>query len=133
VKLQDYRNDFYTYSGKASDLNRQLGFAGIALIWLFKKDVAGIPAIPGELIIPGVLIVASLTLDMVHYSVASIIWRCFYRRKEDAGVSEGQELDHSVWLERPIWLLFVAKIGCVVAAYCYLFSYLIKILIDHTT
>jgi hypothetical protein len=27
VKLQDYRETFYDFSGKASDLNRQLGFA----------------------------------------------------------------------------------------------------------
>lgn len=76
--LQDYRETFYTFSGKASDLNRQLAFAGIAIIWLFKKDnLAGL-SIPRELLWPGVLIVLSLGLDMLHYVVASVIWRYFY-------------------------------------------------------
>ena len=53
MKLQGYRADFYTYSGKASDLSRQLAFAGIALIWLFKKDDAGRLSIPPDLVMPG--------------------------------------------------------------------------------
>jgi len=45
MNLQDYRDDFYTYSGKASDISRQLAFAGIAIIWIFKKEVpATVPA-----------------------------------------------------------------------------------------
>jgi hypothetical protein len=133
VKLQDYRDDFYTFSGKASDLNRQLGFAGIALIWLFKKDVGGSPTIPATLLLPSILIISSLTLDMLHYCVASIIWRCFYRGKEKAKVGENVEIDHSIWLELPIWLLFVAKIVCVVVAYIYIFKFLVGVFLNHTS
>ena len=126
MKLQDYRDTFYTFSGKASDLNRQLAFAAIALIWLFKKDVAGQPAIPHQLILPGALVAASLTLDMLHYCVASFIWRRFYTRKEKEGVSEGAQLDHDASLERPIWIFFVLKIVCVVAAYLFILIFLIS-------
>jgi hypothetical protein len=132
VKLQDYRDTFYTFSGKASDLNRQLGFAGIALIWLFKKDVNGSPAIPTDLIVPGVLIVSSLTLDMLHYCVASIIWHTFYRSKEKANVGEDDDIEHGVCLVIPINFLFGLKILCVVAAYVYIFGYLISVFINHT-
>jgi hypothetical protein len=126
MKLQDYRNDFYTFSGKASDLNRQLGFAAIALIWLFKTDVAGQPSIPPPLIWPGILVVASLSLDMLHYCLASIIWRLFYRSKEKAGVRETTNITHSPWLEFPIWALFVLKIACVVIAYFYIGLFLVE-------
>jgi hypothetical protein len=129
VRLQDYRDTFYEFSGKASDLSRQLAFAAIALIWLFKKDVGGQPTLPRELILPGILVVASLTLEMLQYCVASIIWRTFYRRKEEAGVGENVEIEHSEWLERPITLLFAAKIVCVVAAYIAIFIFLIKTLL----
>jgi hypothetical protein len=128
LKLQDYRNDYYTFSGKASDLSRQLSFAAIALIWLFKKDDAGQLTIPADLIVPGVLVVSSLTLDMLQYCFASIIWYCFYRSKENANVSEDAELDHSVWLERPTTLLFVAKIICVIVAYGYILVFFVKLL-----
>jgi hypothetical protein len=129
MKLQDYRNDFYAFSGKASDLNRQLAFAAIALIWLFKRDVSGQPTIPAELVLPGILVVLSLTFEMLHYCVASIIWRIFYRAKERENVAETAELVHSVWLERPIWALFVIKIICVIAAYLFIFAFLLHTLL----
>jgi hypothetical protein len=96
VKLQDYRNDFYTFSGKASDLNRQLAFAAIALIWLFKKDMGQQPTIPSSLVYPAIFVVISLVLDMLHYCVASIVWRSFYRSKEKQRVGERRNLQHSV-------------------------------------
>lgn len=127
MKLQDYRDDFYAFSGKASDLTRQLGFAGIALIWLFRKDVGGQQTIPKELILPGILIVGSLILDMLHYCVGSVIWRLFYRSKEKIHVPEDRELAHSVWLERPIWFLFIAKIVCIIVAYVFILIFLAKL------
>jgi hypothetical protein len=121
--LQDYRETFYTFSGKASDLNRQLAFAGIAIIWLFKKDnLAGL-SIPRELLWPGVLIVLSLGLDMLHYVVASVVWRYFYRSQEKAGVDEGKVLTHETYLEWPIYFFFSAKIIIVLAAYVLLVNY----------
>jgi hypothetical protein len=128
VKLQDYRNDFYTFSGKASDLNRQLAFAAIALIWLFKKDIGQQPTISSSLIYPAIFVVISLVLDMLHYCVASIVWRSFYRSKEKQHVGERRNLQHSVWLERPIWIIFVLKILAVVIAYIGIGVFLINTL-----
>jgi hypothetical protein len=71
------------------------------------------------------LVVTSLTLDMLHYCVGSIIWRRFYTSKEKAHVSEAAELNHDALLELPIWALFVLKIACVVAAYVCIFVFLI--------
>jgi hypothetical protein len=121
--LQDYRETFYTFSGKASDLNRQLALAGIAIIWLFKKDNLSGLSIPRELLWPGVLIVLSLGLDMLHYVVASVIWRYFYRSQEKAGVDEDKVLTHETYLEWPIYFFFSAKIIIVLAAYVLLVNY----------
>lgn len=124
--LEDYRETFYTFTGKASDLNRQLAFAGIAIIWLFKKDnLAGL-SIPRELLWPGVLIVASLALDMLHYVVASVVWRHFYRTQEKLGADEKADLTHDVYLEWPIYLLFSLKIIAVLAAYVFLVAYFVR-------
>ena len=66
MNLQDYRDDFYTYSGKASDISRQLAFAGIAIIWIFKKKVPATGlTVPSELILPGILIVLALGVDLL--------------------------------------------------------------------
>jgi hypothetical protein len=132
VKIPDYRATFYEFTGKASDLNRQLGFAAIALIWLFKKDAGGALTLPSELILPGILVVSSLTLDMVQYCVAAIVWRFYYRSKEKAGISDDTELGlHDERLELPIWFFFVAKIVCIVAAYAFIFRFLVKVLLNH--
>lgn len=82
MKLKDARDNYYFYTGKASELVRQLGLAGIAVIWLFKKEVAGVPKIPEELLLPLVLIVLGLALDLLQYVSASIIWGVFQRWKE---------------------------------------------------
>jgi hypothetical protein len=126
VKLQDYRDDFYTYSGKASDLSRQLAFAGIALIWLFKKESGGQLTIPNELVLPSIFIVVALALDLIHYCLASVIWRIFYRSKEKEGVDEDTMLQHSTALETPIWTVFCAKIAFVLLAYAQLLAFLVR-------
>jgi len=125
VKLADYRADFYIFSGKASDLCRQLAFAGIALIWVFRANGLNGPTLPDTLTWPAALIVLALTFDLAHYLVASCIWRWFYRTKEKAKVSESDDtIYHDPALETPIWLLFIFKIAAVAAAYCFLLAYL---------
>jgi hypothetical protein len=120
MKLSDYRDTFYTFSAKASDLTRQLAFAGIAIIWLFKKEATSGFSIPEPLLLPGLLIVVSLALDLLHYCLASVIWRIFYRRKEKEGTSEDQRITHNIWWELPIWLIFLLKIAVIAVAYIFL-------------
>ena len=52
MKLKDAREFYYFNSGKTSDLVRQLGLAGIAVVWIFKYDVLGVPKIPAPLLTP---------------------------------------------------------------------------------
>jgi hypothetical protein len=129
MNLQDYRDDFYTYSGKASDISRQLAFAGIAIIWIFKKEVPATGlTVPRELILPGILIVLALGVDLLQYCLATVIWWLFYRKKEREGVHEDSELDHSFWLEVPINLAFWVKIISVGGAYVFIFKFLLRTL-----
>jgi len=77
--VEHYRQTFYEFSGKASDATRQLAFAAIAVIWLFKKDTPqGQLSIP-YLFVPGILVVAALTADLLQYSVGAGIWYTYYR------------------------------------------------------
>ena len=89
MKLKDALDNYYFHSSKASDIVRQLGLAGIAIIWIFKHDVQGIPKIPHELLLPLELIVLGLTFDLLQYFVAAIIWSNFHRCKErEEGVTQ---------------------------------------------
>jgi hypothetical protein len=126
VKLQGYRETFYEFSGKLSDICRQLAFAGIGLIWLFKKDnLAGL-SVPHELLLPGALIVAALTFDLLQYALGSILWRVFYRNNEKLNTSEDEELTHGTGWELPIWIMFCLKTLCMVAAYGFLLDFFVR-------
>jgi hypothetical protein len=124
--LQKYREDFYFFSGKASDISRQLAFAAIAVIWLFKKDTAGQLTVPLELIRPGILVVLALALDLLQYCSAALIWYFYYRSLEKKKVPETADTQHSVWLERPISFFFWAKIAVVILAYYYILIFLLR-------
>lgn len=82
MNLADVRAAYYEKTAKASDITRQLGFAGIAIIWVFKTEVAGLLTIPNELRLAGVLVVISLALDFLQYVYASSAWGIFHRFKE---------------------------------------------------
>jgi len=70
--------------------------------------------------------VSALTLDMLHYCLGSFIWRSFYRSIEKTEVPEDEEIDHSDWLEIPLWILFCGKILLVLAAYFLIARYLLN-------
>jgi len=38
MKLSEYKQDFYSFTGKLSDINRQIAFAGIAIILDTQKN-----------------------------------------------------------------------------------------------
>jgi len=130
MKLADYRDTYYEFTGKVSDISRQLAFAGIAIIWIFKKETPGTGlTVPRELLIPGVLIVVALIFDLLQYCIATVTWFFFYRTIEMRGVSEDAELGrHSVWLEVPINTAFWLKVISLGAAYVLIARYLFNTL-----
>lgn len=125
MKLKDALDNYYFYTGKTSELVRQLGLAGIAVIWLFKKDVAGVPKIPEELFLPLLLIVAGLAADLLHYMSAAVIWGVFHRWKEQQAGGE-EEFKAPQQLNWPAIVLFAVKGPAIIAAYVLLFSFLAR-------
>jgi hypothetical protein len=113
--VEHYRQTFYDFSGKASDATRQLAL-------LFKKDAP--LSIPHDLIVPGILVVAALAADLLQYAVGAGIWYAYYRHLERKGISE--TADHSLWLERPIQVLFWIKIAFVILAYFLILRFLLS-------
>jgi hypothetical protein len=50
----------YDFTRKASEINRSLALAGIAVIWVFKTGDGAAQAVPGELIPPALALVTAL-------------------------------------------------------------------------
>jgi hypothetical protein len=62
------------YTQKAGDLSRQLGLAGIAVIWLFKVSSGSVAVISQQFSLPFALIISSLGLDLLQYFAGIVLW-----------------------------------------------------------
>ena len=129
MKLKDARDLYYFFSGKTSDIVRQLALAGVAIVWLFKVDVAGIPKVPAALILPLSLIVGGLALDLLHYAVATCLWGVYQRRKEKAGTKDDEEFLAPRQFNWPALVLFTGKILLVGSAYFLLLRHLVTVVV----
>lgn len=124
MKLNDARDNYYFFSGKTSELIRQLGLAGIAIIWIFKREVAGLPRVPPELIRPLWLIALGLAFDMLQYSAGTLIWGVYQRRKELSGVHEDDTFKAPRWFNWPGITFIILKVVVIALAYIYIIRYL---------
>ncbi len=124
MKLKDAREFYYFNSGKTSDLIRQLGLAGIAVIWIFKFEVQGTPKIPQALLLPLGLIVVGLVFDLLQYAIATSIWGVYQRSKEKSGVGENVEFKAPSQFNWPAISFFVLKVISIVVAYFLLLRHL---------
>lgn len=93
MKLKDTRESYQFFSGKASEIVRQLGFAGIAVIWVFKVTAGERQIVPTELLPAGILLVSGLTLDLLHYVTGTLIWGVYNRNKEKQLNAESESTD----------------------------------------
>ena len=111
------RESYYELSGKASDAVRQLAFAGIAVIWVFKSERNGVVSVPEELLLPGLLIVAGLFLDLLQYVLAALLWGRYARGQERRGAAPDQALAAHPAINWPALACYYLKIVLVLAAY----------------
>lgn len=82
MKLAGLRSAYRESSGKAGDISRQLGFAGIALIWHFRESSTGSVIVSREFLPAAILIVIGLGLDWLQYITGSAVWGIYHRLKE---------------------------------------------------
>ena len=123
MKIADYRADYYAFSSKTSEIARQLSFAGIALIWVFKPKDAAPTAIPVELLWPAALFVLTLALDLLHAAYGTLVWGLFSRYHEKQHIGADAELDAPAWFNWPSLGFFWGKVLAVVVAYVITLSY----------
>ncbi len=110
MKLKDAREEYYGYTGKLSDVNRQLAFAGIAVVWIFAAaDKSGSISLPENLVAPLACFVIALAADLLHYVSASAMWGLFHRQKEKSGIGEDADFMAPAWINYPSISFFWAK------------------------
>jgi hypothetical protein len=125
MKLKDALENCNFYSTKASDVGRQLCFAGIAVIWLFKIDRNGMQKLPVFLMIPSLAFALSLFCDFLQYLYGSIAWDIFYNKREhEKGVDADTVFYAPKAMTRATFWLFNIKVSIVVLGYILLLGYL---------
>lgn len=125
MKLKDARDNYYFFSGKTSDIVRQLALAGIAIVWFFKFDAGhGDYKIPAPLKLPVELIVIGLILDLLQYAIATGIWGIYQRQKELTKIGEDTSFEAPKQLNHPTIVLFIAKVSCVAIAFVLLLRFI---------
>src|SRR5437588_12080752 len=94
MKLEDARDAYESFSGKASVIIRQLSLAGVGLIWVFKSVGTSFSnlALDAALLNGALFIFVSLLFDLLQYLVATGICLAYYRYKEGKGTSGSGEL-----------------------------------------
>lgn len=132
MKLSQYKEDFYHFSGKLSDINRQIAFAGIALIWIFKKTNGNEIVICHELVLPSILLALALGFDIFQYIYQSITWALFYRYHEKRLKKKkiDKEIHAPTVLNYPSWIFFILKVLLVITAYIFIIIYLTNTLFE---
>ena len=127
ISLEQIKKDYEELSGKASEICRQLGFAGIGIIWIFNTTQNGI-SIPEKFHLPLFLICLSLALDLLGYVIGTLTWYIIYlchHKKESS--DDTAEFKDSEWINLLTWILWAIKIALMICAYiklaCLLFDY----------
>lgn len=129
LSLQKIWDAFDVYTGKVSDISRQLSFAGIAIIWIFKTGDIYKPEKEDWFLWPLGLFVLTLAIDLLQYITGSLTWLIYARikEKEQKKISGGIDLDKQydppdslLW---PLYFFFWLKTLTIIAGYMTLMSY----------
>ena len=125
--LEDYEKIYFNSSTTLSNINRQIVFAGVALIWIFTTDEN---VVPSNLVLPAILLVGSLVFDIIQYAYTTIVTYRKYKRCEKKKLPETHKFDHSVWFFRPTWIFFGIKVALTFVAYMLIFRFLWTTLVE---
>ena len=130
MNLEDARQHYYQFTGSLSSVNRQLCFAGIAVVWIFAiKDENGRYLLEDNLLWPLGLFVLGLAFDLTHYATASLAWGVYHRRQEKNGVHDDENFrapKYINWL--PLGCIF-AKVVATIIGYLLLLTIIYKMLL----
>jgi hypothetical protein len=127
MKLGDLREAHQACTGKLGDVSRQLAFAGIALIWVFKtsgpekQDI-----VPHELVWPAIFLVSALSCDFLQYAYSSILWGVYNRLKERRGTTTEEDFEISPYVNWPTNLFLYSKASSLAIGYVLLLKFLVS-------
>ena len=124
MSLEFVQNRYIYYSKTASAICRQLGFAGIALVWIFRSDTTEIYAIPTELVMPSLIIFVALSFDLLQYLSGTVLWSWWLQAKDREGAVEDEQFEPPKQINWPTIFFFYSKISAMIFAYVHILFFL---------
>ena len=79
MKISDYKQAYEDASSKLSEINRNLIYAGFALIWIFKTPDKSLNI---NLIWGSILLICAAVSDIMQYIITTCIWYSQFRQIE---------------------------------------------------
>jgi hypothetical protein len=127
VKLKDAREAYYDHSGKLSEIVRQLSFAGIAVVWIFRSGEGAGEISYDDSLVPALLFfVGAIAFDLLHYLYASLAWGYFQRREERKGVKDDDDVEPHDFINRPSQAAWALKSVLCITGHVILFVFLVE-------
>ena len=136
MTLKEIREDYVRYSTNVSELSRNLAYAGIGIVWIFKQSRNNdellstfMSSIPSELRWPLILFVVVLILDLFQYVIQTAIWYPYYAKHKELHKNEKED---DVNLQEPEiysaipWCFWLFKLIMVVIAYFLMGIFLLR-------
>lgn len=115
--VKDIRDDYYLFSGKVSDITRQMALAGIAIIWIFRINNGVEIKIASEFLFPLFVFIGALVADIGQYIYQTLSCYFFYRGKEKGGASLDTEVVFPVNRNTLSWIFFTIKVVLMIMGY----------------
>lgn len=126
-----YSEQYSRASEKASQVARQVAFAGIGVVWIFSggPENPSHPNISGALLWGGLALVVALGFDLLHATYLSLLFgitRASRKRRR----LQTETLDNPSWVNYPTLFFFYGKLLLVVVAYVFLGFHVADLLAD---
>ena len=125
MKLSEIREAYEELSGSLSKFNRQLAFAGIGIVWLFRTtDSSNSTSIDSGMLTPILCFIISFAFDILQYFWQAYVWYIYYWYKRCKDAHEDDEMNEPEWPNVIAWCVFTVKVCALIAAYIHLGLYL---------
>lgn len=105
--LKDVDETKNAVTGRASDVFRQLAFAGFAVVWIMRDTQAAI--VPLEFAPAVAMFALGLSLDALQYGVGSLMWVVFYNRQYELNKDDSAKVDIPGPMNWPSYTFFWLK------------------------
>ncbi len=121
MKTEELWSQYQGYTRDLTEHSRKLGFAGIAICWLFRSSSFTFPPM---IYMALVFFVAYFICDIFHYLVSAVLTKNYVEKEELILLQETGSIAGDVpkprWIDWPAYGFFLAKAGCLIIAFLFI-------------